>query len=206
MIRNMNPGKFSMVDIRNAIFGAYYPKHYRIVMLGDSITAGVAWNELLGISDIANRGIAGDTTDGFFKRLTSVYAIKPEMCFIMGGINDLVNEKASVESILINMKKITEALLENGIKPMIQSTLYVSKEWPDWEPVNNAVDELNRGLITICQETVKSAKLDAVFIDVNAALAPEGILKNEYTYDGVHLSGPGYKEWGTLLLPICYPK
>jgi hypothetical protein len=38
------------------------PAHAAVVMLGDSITEWTDWNALLPSFDVANRGIAGDTT------------------------------------------------------------------------------------------------------------------------------------------------
>ncbi|MDR0443435.1 MAG: GDSL-type esterase/lipase family protein [Treponema sp.] len=180
---------------RNELFSEYYQKKYRIVMLGDSITEWVAWNELLGIDDIANRGIAGDTTQGFCERLSTVYSVNPEMCFLMGGINDILRG-ISVESILTNTESIIEELKMKGIKPIIQSTLYVSKEHSNWKTVNKNVSELNDGLRSVC------LKKSLMFLDVNALLSVDGAIKNENVYDGLHLSGLGYKEWGKLLIEI----
>ena len=185
----------SLYDIRNELFSEYYPKKYRIVMLGDSITAGIAWNELLGISDIANRGIGGDTTEGFYNRLSNIYSLEPELCFIMGGINDIAGFY-SVNSIKMNFEKIIEGLLENGIIPVIQSTLYVTNEYPHWHRLNASVDELNNELEKICHEK------EIMFLNINNILSKDGALKKEFAYDGVHLTGSGYKEWGKKLIPF----
>jgi lysophospholipase L1-like esterase len=195
IIENSNIIAYSQYDIRNALFSEYYNKEYRIVMLGDSITQGVEWNELLGITQIANRGIGSDTTEGFIKRLSDIYKLQPEICFIMGGINDL-GRGISVKIILQNMEKIIDELERNKIKPIIQSTLYVSKGHKGWEKTNTDVDGLNNGLKNICMEN------GLTFIDVNKILSADGALINEYTYDGVHLFGIGYKKWGELIIPI----
>ena len=180
---------------RSSLFTEYYPQQYRIVMLGDSITAGTAWNELLGITDIANRGIGGDTTEGFYNRLSNIYSLEPELCFIMGGINDIFRG-TSVEIIDSNMEKIINALLENKINPIIQSTLYVSDKNPNWKKINDAVDSLNSGLKKICSEK------GLIFLDINNVLSVNGTLKNEYTYDSIHLTGSGYKEWSKIIFSI----
>jgi lysophospholipase L1-like esterase len=190
---------YSKYDVRNSLFAVYQTKKYEIVMLGDSITAGVEWNELFGISNIANRGIGSDTTEGFYNRLKNIYAIKPKMCFIMGGIND-IGFGISVEKTLNNMKRIVEGLKENQINPIVQSTLYIAKGQPNWIKVNEAVDELNNGLKNMCEEN------SLIFIDVNKVLSINGYLKREYTYDGVHLYGIGYEEWKKLIMPIIENK
>jgi lysophospholipase L1-like esterase len=189
---------YTIYDIRMSLFSEYN-NEYRVVMLGDSITAGVEWNELLGISNIANRGIGGDTTDGFYNRLETIYSIKPEICFIMGGINDICSG-VPVVNILSNMKKIIEGLKERNIRPIVQSTLYVSQDVSYWKKVNKSVDELNNVLKKICLEN------DVIFIDLNNILSENGKLKNEYTHDGVHLLGTGYREWCKLIKPIIENK
>ena len=181
--------------VMNSLFSEYRQKKFRVVMLGDSITAGTAWNELLGIPDIANRGIGGDTTEGFYNRLRNISLMEPELCFIMGGINDIF-KGISVETITENMEKIIEELLLNEITPIIQSTLYVSDKLPDWEKVNENVAKLNEAIKINC------AKNNVLFLDINKTLSENGSLKNEYTYDGIHLSGSAYKEWGEMISHI----
>jgi lysophospholipase L1-like esterase len=182
--------------VRNSIFSSYPSKHYRIVMLGDSITEWVAWNELFGISSIANRGIRGDTTSGLLNRLESIYNMEPDICFIMIGINDILKKTGDTEHIIKNIEKIVNELIKNEINPIVQSILYVSDERQNWRKINKEVDMINSALKSICVER------GVLFIDVNKILSTNEMLKKEYTYDGVHLSGLGYKEWGKLLLPI----
>jgi lysophospholipase L1-like esterase len=138
----------------NKLFPVYDKLYkYKIAMLGDSITAGVSWNELLGVNYVANRGIGGDTTDGFIRRMESIYELEPETCFIMGGINDIHAGK-TVDEILKNFEIIIENLHEKRVKAIVQSTLYVSRTRPNWETVNTAVDKLNSGLKLICKKTI----------------------------------------------------
>jgi lysophospholipase L1-like esterase len=191
-----NTVEYSNYEILNKLFSVYDETYkYKIVMLGDSITAGVAWNELLGINYIANRGIGGDTTSGFIKRLENIYKLKPEICFIMGGINDIYGG-ITVDEILKNFEIIIKNLRRKGTEVIVQSTLYVSKEQPNWESVNRAVDELNTGLKSIC------IKNNLLYIDVNTILSSDNALNKEYTYDGVHLFGNGYNKWKELIISI----
>ncbi|HKM18502.1 MAG TPA: GDSL-type esterase/lipase family protein, partial [Aliarcobacter sp.] len=61
---------------------------FSIVMIGDSITDGAEWYELLQNSEVQNRGIGGDTTNGVLDRLNTINkSIKK--AFIMIGINDI---------------------------------------------------------------------------------------------------------------------
>ena len=40
------------------------------------------------------------------------------------------------------------------------------------------------------------------FVDINELLSIEGSLREEFTYDGVHLLGPGYAKWRDKILPV----
>ena len=172
---------------------AYQPNIIRIVMLGDSITARADWSELLSRWDVANRGVGGDTTKGFINRLSDIYELSPEICFIMVGINDL-QIGLSVSKIFMNYTEILKKLKSKGITPIIQSTLYVSETEPNWSLINNKVDDLNKMLKEY------ALKEGMMFLDVNSELSRGGVLDSIYTYDGVHLSCNGYIKWRDLIL------
>lgn len=158
---------------------------YKTVMIGDSITDGGLWNELLNNDLIQNRGIAGDTTDGVLDRLNSVNK-NLKQAFIMIGINDFFQEK-SVEYVFSNYLKIIENLQQKGIKVYIQSTLFVGESKP--AKYNEKVEALNEKLKNYAKEN------NLIFIDLNKQLAPNKTLKNEFSYDELHLNGKAYKIW-----------
>ena len=80
------PGNFKLkVDQ----FKSYPNSKKDVIFLGNSITAGVDWNELLGITNARNRGISGDITFGILERLDEVTEGKPAKVFILIGINDI---------------------------------------------------------------------------------------------------------------------
>ena len=174
-------------------FGTNQPKNIRIVMLGDSITAFVNWIELLSRYDVANRGVGGDTTEGIIDRLSDIYELSPEICFIMVGINDL-SQGLSVSKVFMNYTEILKELKNKGITPIIQSTLYVSETEPNWSLINNKVDDLNKMLKEY------AFKEGIMFIDVNNELSRGGALDSIYTYDGTHLLCNGYVKWRDLIL------
>ena len=172
---------------------AYQPKIIRIVMLGDSITAWGDWSELLSRWDVANRGVGGDTTEGIINRLSDIYELSPEICFIMVGINDFAIG-LSVSKVFMNYTEILKELKNKGITPIIQSTLYVSETHPNWSLINNKVDDLNKMLKEY------ALKEGIMFIDVNNELSSGKALDSIYTYDGIHLLGSGYVKWRDLIL------
>lgn len=162
----------------------YQTKQSDIVMLGDSITCAVSWNELFDFQ-IVNRGINGDTTAGFLQRLNQVLELNPKKVFIMGGINDIF-QSYSVEEIFENHKKIVQTLKEHNITPYIQSTLYTAKKENGY---NDKVKQLNLLLQHYCQEN------QIEFIDLNKKLSKNELLIQDYTHDGLHLKANAYVIW-----------
>jgi len=163
-------------------------KKTNIVMLGNSITYGINWNEALNRIDIANRGISGDNTEGILNRMEYVYNLNPKAVFIMAGINDIYAD-IPLDSIIANYEKIIDILIEKKVIPIIQSTLYVSKKWKKAEEKNLIVEKLNNYLKNIAsQKRVK-------YVDLNAKLSDNGFLKDDMTYDGLHLTAKAYKIW-----------
>ena len=164
---------------------------YSIVMIGDSITDGAEWHELLNLSTIQNRGIGGDTTDGVLERLNSINS-NIKNAFLMIGINDFSGYK-SVDDVFSNYLKIIDELENKKIKVYIQSTLYVGKTITSMRNYNENVFKLNTKLKNY------SEKNNLVFIDLNKLLAPNGYLEDTYSIDGVHLNGDGYIIWAKIL-------
>jgi lysophospholipase L1-like esterase len=166
-----------------------------IVMLGNSITYGGLWNDLLGKAGVVNRGIGGDNTVGMLHRLHSVYNLHPKICFIMAGINDIYAD-ASVDVIFSNYRKIVDTLRSKQIIPVIQSTLFVNPKWKLASEKNREVAALNALLKDY------AAKESIEFIDLNAVLSQDNTLLARFTTDGVHLTAEAYIRWRTLLEPV----
>ena len=51
------------------LYEIYRTTHSDVVMLGNSITFGADWNELLGRTSVVNRGIVSDNTFGILSRM-----------------------------------------------------------------------------------------------------------------------------------------
>ena len=168
-----------------------FPKKTNIVMLGDSITQNIVWNDLLGRSDVANRGVGGNTTKDILNRLDQIYIPKPQLCFIMAGINDLTRRK-SVDETFRNIEKIIECLKQHHIIPIIQSTLFTQ----NFDDANIKVFRLDQLLKTYSIEN------SIEYLDINAILSNDHKLIAQYSKDGVHLNDRGYQWWGKYLLPV----
>ena len=190
--------------LQTDLYDIYKTKKADIVMLGNSLTQGVNWNELLGRTGVVNRGITSDVTLGFVNRMEYVYKLNPKICFILGGINDIYNW-VPIQQIYDNYLKIIAGLQARRIKPVIQSVLYSGRDWgKDWLAINSPelkpsevnegrnkeVDKLNLMLETFAKQN------NIEFIDINTLTKRGRIIKDELVYDGIHLNAKGYKIWG----------
>jgi len=77
---------------RAALFDSLGVDSADIVLLGNSLTNGGEWDELLGMPNAVNRGISGDTTEGIADRLGSITRGKPAKIFLMAGVNDVSHD------------------------------------------------------------------------------------------------------------------
>lgn len=164
-----------------------------IFFLGDSLTNGCEWNELLANPKIKNRGINGDTTEGVLNRLNQLTKSKPQKIFIMIGINDLFNNIESAK-ILENYQKIITTIKTDSPKTKIyiQSILPMNFELDkNKRPINNQnILDLNNNLKNLSNNsTVFYIDLYPAFLDSSGQLNPQ------YTLDGLHLTGQGYLIW-----------
>ena len=169
-----------------------------IVFLGNSITAGRKnWSQRLNHPNIKNRGIGGDVTDGVFGRLEEIIHFKPKAVFLLIGINDLWNNGSpntpSPEYIGANIIKIAHFIK----KRCPESKIYVQTILPIHRKIfKESINKVN--------EIIKSGENDIFqVIDLYSIFANEdGLMKTEYTTDGVHLNEKGYQKWTEFIKPI----
>lgn len=171
-----------------SLYDIYTIEQADIVMLGNSITHGVNWNDLLGRTDIVERGIVSDGVEGFLNRIEYVQKLKPKYVFIMGGINDIY-AGAGLEQVIGFYKELVDYLLLQDITPVIQSTLYVAESY--------YLSRNNNLLVTRLNNEMKkyAAEKGLIFLDLNKKMSSRSYLKKEFTRDGVHLNAAGYKIW-----------
>lgn len=174
--------------IQTELYNIYKTGRADVVMLGNSITFGVNWNELMGRTKIVNRGIGSDNTFGFLRRMEYIYKLHPQLCCIMGGINDIY-QYATVENIFENYKEIIEGLQAHKIVPIIQSTLFVSTKWKRYAENNMKIAKLDSMLAD------HARRKGIEFVNLNAVMSKDHLLLEELTTDGVHLTAKGYALW-----------
>lgn len=169
---------------------AQSPAKVRIILLGDSLTAnGKDWNPRLGRRDVRNAGQGGYLTGQMLWMLdTCVVAARPEICFVLAGINDLFNDIPPA-TVFANQRQIVTRLIAGGVRPVVQSVLFVH----DNAALNARIGALNAQLREWC------AANGIDWLDLNPALADANGLKREYTTDGTHLTEQGYAIWSGQL-------
>ncbi len=164
----------------------------QIVLLGNSITEDAkGWNDSIGITNITNRGISGDITDGIIVRLDEIIYFKPLAIFLLIGINDiyamnLPEGKQTEKHIINNIIEILEKVRKNSP----QTKLYLQTILPTHrEDIKDQIKRINRGIINEVQPEVTVIDLYSIFANDN------DLMTNEYTTDGVHLNSYGYDIW-----------
>ena len=189
------PGSYK---VKTELFESYVHKKSDIVFLGNSITDGKDWNELLQLSDARNRGISGDITFGVLERLDEIIKGQPSKIFILIGIND-ISRNIPDSVIIANYKKIINRIKKGSLR----TEMYVHSILP----VNNTFTKYpnhynkDRHIQTVNQAIKQFSKeAGAIYINLHDSfLDSEGRLDKQYTYEGLHLNAKGYKLWAKIL-------
>lgn len=167
-----------------------------IIFLGDSITEYGQWEELLNHSTVKNRGISGDTTWGLLRRLKGITSSQPKAIFLMIGINDFLftNEKEIIENYTQIVQQIKSEAPNSQL--YIQSVLPVNTRVKKTVFNNQAIVSLNKSLQQIATQT------GLTYLNIHQELLnQQGVLKAEYTADGVHINGAAYMVWKEIVNP-----
>tara|TARA_Y100001956_G_scaffold82949_1_gene107178 strand:- start:9775 stop:10614 length:840 start_codon:yes stop_codon:yes gene_type:complete len=188
---NQRAHKMSRFILTQDNHSAFAPA-VELVMFGDSITEWGPWHDALPSIKLANRGLAGDTTSGMIRRLSTTKACQPKLVCVMAGINDL-SQGYSVSKVVENYRQMLDFWSSEDIEVWVQSTLYVGERIGS---LNRLVAELNQELQTLC-----SAR-GLRFIDLNATLSPQGSLPLEHSCDDLHLNSNAYNLWLDTLSPL----
>lgn len=194
-------------------FGTYYNQRLslfeklpdtkgEIIFLGNSITDGGEWCELLGSSKVKNRGISGDVTEGILFRLNEVTRSKPKMVFLLIGINDL-SRGIDKDTVLSNICTIARKIKSDSpkTKVFIQSILPVNASLGLFKTHTNKTPEVlwvNEHLKYWCE------KEHVMYVDLFAQFKCQdsNLLNPQLTNDGLHLTGEGYLLWVKIIKPL----
>ncbi len=168
------------------------PAEPTVVMLGDSLTRWNEWHEWFPEVAIINRGIDGETSRGLLLRLDEVLNRHPAAIFLLIGFNDYLRGEP-VNAVAERIAGLIKSAKAAGTDVIVQSVILPGRNEADdrraW------VSELNTELRSLC------AELGTPYVDLNAAIAPDGFLPDAFTSDGIHLTSAGYQAWEAEITP-----
>lgn len=173
-----------------------------IVFLGNSITDGGEFSELFDDITIKNRGISSDVISGVIERLYQVVDNSPSKIFLLIGIND-VSHNLSVDRLAEEYGKLVREIREKApdTRLYIQSVMPINNDFGRYRNLKGKESTVVR-----FNERIKeiASVNGAVYVDLWPALADPstGKLKKEFTNDGLHLLGKGYKAWADAIRPL----
>ena len=176
-------------NLKNSSFG-----RDRIVLVGDSITAG--WTEFnpefFQGNNMINRGISGQTTPQMLIRFKQdAVHLNPKIIIINGGTNDIWGNTgpSTPEMIIDNLCSMAEIAAKNDINVALSTILPVYK-YPDRDDFIDPpkmISLINSVLLDYC------TKNGLTFLDYYSPMADaKKGLRSDYGTDGVHPNKEGY--------------
>lgn len=157
------------------------------VIVGDSLSQWFPSNRLPNYQLWLNQGISGDTTRGILQRLSDFARTRPDVIYVMAGVNDL-KQGYSDNEILWNLQQIVQRLQQAHPQARIVLQSILPTRAP--QIPNERIANLNRKLAAIAQRN------GAFFLNLHPQFAADdGRMQPEYTTDGVHLTDRGYATW-----------
>lgn len=185
---------------RATIFEALPVDTNDIVMLGNSLTHGCEWHELLDMPNVLNRGIIGDVIQGIRLRVDPILDGHPKKIFLLSGVND-VSHNLSADSIANAMGELIDYIRTRSP----QTRLYVQSMLP----INNSFGRYKNlkdkeQVIRDANALIAAMAQDKGFTWINlypAVADKDGNLRTDLTNDGLHLLAPGYRIWADIIRP-----
>jgi len=174
-----------------------------IIFLGNSITEMGNWAKLLNDTTVLNRGIGGDITFGVLKRLDDITNRQPRKLFILLGIND-IGKDIPDSVIAYNYFKIIKQVHAKSpdTRIFVQSILPLNTIHAKFPQHYDKAEHIPRvNLMLKNQATALNytyINLHPLFTDTNKRL------KDELTFEGLHLKPEAYVIWVDYLKKMKY--
>ncbi|MCH5220897.1 MAG: sialate O-acetylesterase [Muribaculaceae bacterium] len=171
-----------------------------IVMLGNSLTHGCEWHELLDNNKVVNRGINGDIAEGIDLRLNSILEGKPAKIFLLTGAND-VSHDLTPDSIAFAIGALVDRIRTESpsTKLYLQSLLPINNSFGRYKKMAGK-EQVIRDINTLLEPM--AAEKGATWINLYPYFCDdEQNLRKDLTNDGLHLLAPGYLIWKEVIMP-----
>jgi lysophospholipase L1-like esterase len=177
---------------RQLVYNALPIDTNSIVFIGDSQTQYFPIDELFINKNIKNRGIAGDSTAGVFNRITEILKNHPKKIILQIGVNDFYRLRHEERYVIINFKKIINAIADKSPK----SQIIVESLLPTNLVKTGTILTYNSHLRTICKYS------NIKYLDIYNTFESDHKLKITFDIgDQLHLNGSGYQKWASILKP-----
>lgn len=180
----------------------------QILFTGSSLMEQFPINELMMTEHIDriiyNRGVGGFTTADMLQNMdVQIFDTAPSKIFINIGTNDISYAGAPFEDVLAYMLKNYSMILEQIKTRLPDTQVYVMAYYPvnetdkiftEWD--KNIFANRNNRNLTIANTAVQNLarQLGFRYINVNTGLTDNcGMLKKEYTIEGIHMYANGYR-------------
>lgn len=183
------------------------------VFVGDSITEMYPTAEMYADfaaesgQRIYNRGISGEVSGELLARFESnVAALRPRNLVMLIGTNDL-SKSVAEETIVAQVEKALACLRKASpdCNIILEAVYPTNSEVVDKKLQLIAGSNSSLGKIRSlnCALKALSERTGAVWLDLTEQLADgKGLLKSEYTVDGVHLNVHGYRVVTAAVKPL----
>jgi lysophospholipase L1-like esterase len=164
-----------------------------VLMIGDSITAGFDTEKYFPADNFINLGVSGDSTVECLGRISEHWLPPaPDCAFICIGTNDFARDRTD-EYILGNIQRIVEQLRRCGCS----APIFITSIFPTRENGPRPNDRIRLFNAQLEQQTVQ---MGCSFFDLHPHFTDDdGMLRKEFTDDGLHLTEAAYETWSTLL-------
>lgn len=187
---------------RVALFKKENAAARNIVLVGSSHIERFNAEKLLPSRRVLNRGVASDRIGiderGILHRLdSSVFDCNPGIIILENGVNDLGelwrNGTPKMDEIDKTYREVVQRIRTRlPDTPLIIVGLFPTRD--RYAGLKPLIIEFNNRLKTIASD------YDCPFMEVFSPLADvDGLLRAEYSRDGLHLSEAGYRVWADLI-------
>lgn len=182
---------------RRRYFAAVPVPPRRVLFIGDSITEGGLWSDLLPELPTTNRGIGGEATYDLAERVDEAIN-DPVAVSLLIGTNDLHGPRRLRD--VTQVAERTEEIIRRIRAQAPHAFLLVNSLLPRTELFADRLRAIN------ARNEEAAARHGATYVDLWPTFADgAGAIKTEYARDNLHLTPEGYLAWAAVLRPLLAP-
>lgn len=192
MLKVIRPYVAKMQRMRHLQFRALPRANTDLLFLGDSITEFGLWSEWFSDRTVANRGVAGDVSQGVLDRL-ELGVSRHQKVFLLIGTNDLTCG-VPIHQIAANVEAIVKRLLRTNP----DTEIFLQSVMPRAPSYQGRIEALNTEYRRV------ATMLGVAYVDLWPVFADgSGGIRSDYSMDQLHLTGEAYRVWAEKLRPYA---